>query len=261
VLNANYPASLAVQASVQSLVEELSESPTPSHWTDVELQDWRGRMRTSRPPDLPEPVVAGDSARVFFEALRDALPRDAIVVTDSGMHQILTRRYLDVWSPGGLLFPSDFQSMGFGVPGAIGAALATRSRRVIAIVGDGGLRMTGMELTTAVREAVPLTVIVFNDGQLNQIRLQQLSEFGHAHAVELGHLDLEAFAAATGADYVRFERDGHSLEHAMHGDRVTLVDVPVGDSAAIRSRAATSRVREMVRGVVGKRLLSWLKGT
>ena len=86
------------------------------------------------------------------------------MVTDSGLHQGLVRRHFDVLSPRGLITPTDFQSMGFGLPAAIGAKLAAPERPVVAVLGDGGFAMSGMELLTAVREKIPLTVIVFNDG-------------------------------------------------------------------------------------------------
>jgi acetolactate synthase I/II/III large subunit len=75
-----------------------------------------------------EPLIAGASAAKFFTALRTALPREAMLVTDTGLHQVLTRRHFEVYSPGGLLFPSDFQSMGFGLPAAIAAKLAVPKR-------------------------------------------------------------------------------------------------------------------------------------
>ena len=76
--------------------------------------------------------------------------------------------------------PSDFQSMGFGLPGAIGAALARPGAIVVACVGDGALILSMGELLTAVREGVDLVVVVFNDGAYGLIRRQQLLNFGYA---------------------------------------------------------------------------------
>ena len=106
-----------------------------------------------------------------------------MVVTDTGRHQQVVRRYYDVLAPGGLLIPSDLQSMGFGLPAAIAAALAAPGRPVVAVIGDGGFLMSGLELATAVREGVPLTVVVFSDGVYGQIRDYQLIEYGRAHGV------------------------------------------------------------------------------
>src|SRR5690606_19679373 len=86
-----------------------------------------------------EPRIAGRTPADFFAQLRAALPREAMLVTDTGMHQVMTRRHYEVLAPRGLLFPSDFQSMGFGLPAAIAAKLAIPQRTVVALVGDGSM--------------------------------------------------------------------------------------------------------------------------
>jgi acetolactate synthase-1/2/3 large subunit len=264
----HYPASLSIQASAEALLEHLLRASslqrgTASPWDAAEVAGWRERLQAPGARDLPEPVlhgVEGGTAAAFFSALRRALPRDGILVTDSGLHQVLARRYFDVFAPRGLILPTDFQSMGFGVPAAIGAKLAAPTRRVVAIVGDGGFLMSGVELVTAVREQVPLMVVVFNDGQLNQIRLQQHRDFGHAHSVELRTPDLESFAASLGIDYVRLTGEVEArLKAAIAAPRPTLVEVAVGDSRGIRLAHARGLARKTIRRLLGARYVGWLK--
>jgi acetolactate synthase-1/2/3 large subunit len=264
VLEANYPASLAVSGDVGAVLKAmLHDPPERAAWNSEEVAHWRDKIRTARPPELPEPRIADverGSPVELFAALRRALPRDAVLATDSGLHQIMARRYFDVLAPGGLLLPSDFQSMGFGVPAAIAAKLAAPKRTVVAIVGDGGLAMTGMELLTAARENIGVVVIVFNDGYLNQIRLQQLRDYGHAHAVTLGPLDVESFAAAVGATYVKIAGDAETaFRTALGTSGPVIVDVTIGDSRAIRVRGAKSALREAARSALGARLIRWIK--
>ena len=263
VPGANYPTRLNVCATAEQFLAGVLANPIHlSRWSDVELAEWRARVRAIRSWGLPEPDVGaeGKTATEFFGWLRRSLPGHAHVVTDSGMHQVLARRYYDVLAPRGLLFPSDFQSMGFGVPAAIGAALASPGNPVVGVVGDGGFRMTGMELTTAVRENLPVVLFVFSDGKLNQIRLQQITEFGRPHAVDLGPLDLELFAAASGAAYVRLEGDpGAVLAVSLKRRGPTLIEVPVMDSRAVHVARAGGLVREGVSRTLGPRVLSWLK--
>jgi acetolactate synthase-1/2/3 large subunit len=267
-LGANYPASLEITASVEALLEHLLRAPglrrrAASTWDAAEVAQWRDRLQAEGADRLPEPSlrsVPGGKAASFFSCLRRALPRDGILVTDSGLHQVLARRHFAVFEPRGLIMPSDFQSMGFGVPAAIGAKLGAPSRPVVAVVGDGGFLMSGMELVTAVREAVPVTVVVFNDGQLNQIRLQQFREVGHPHAVALGTPDLEAFAGALALDYVRLTGDPETvLRAAIASRRPTLVEVEVGDSPAIRRLRASGLARGAARGLLPGAVLAWLK--
>jgi acetolactate synthase-1/2/3 large subunit len=200
------------------------------------------------------------TAAAFFAALRRALPRDAIVVTDSGLHQSLVRRHFEVLSPRGLLLPSDFQSMGFGLPAAIGAKLAAPGRPVVAILGDGGFAMSGLELLTAVRERVPIVLIVFNDGQLNRIRLQQLAQFGRSEACEVLNPDFAVLAEALGIRYAPCDAGIEDvLRRSVRRRGPTLVEVRVGDSPRIHAMRAKGLARAAVQELLGPRVAVRLK--
>jgi acetolactate synthase I/II/III large subunit len=145
--------------------------------------------------------------------------------------------------------------MGFALSSAIAAKLAVPSRQVVALVGDGGALMSGLELAVAVRERLPLTVIVFNDGYLNQIRMQQLVDSGLEHGVALPAVDFKSLADATGADYIA----GNSaidecIERAARGTGVTLIDVPVRDSVSVLSAAARGHGKAVLKSAFGTRL-------
>lgn len=232
-------------------------SPDGPRWAPGELATWRHRLRTGF--EEPEPAVHGAhpaTAAAFFSALRAALPRNGIVVADSGLHQTLLRRHFDVLSNRGLVVPSDFQSMGFGLPAAIGAGIAAPGRPIVAVVGDGGFAMSGLELLTAVREGVPITVVVFVDGALNRIRLEQFHRYGRSADVDLLNPDLAAFARAVGARYVRCEGDADSvLRRVIGSEGVTLVEVRVSDSVAVHVSRVEGLGREAARRALGPRLL------
>jgi acetolactate synthase-1/2/3 large subunit len=257
---ANYEARLCLTGRVEDALGALTARATPSEWDANALAVIRERIR--RPPAQAEPVYAGEerTPEAFFTWLRSALPADAVIVTDSGLHQILTRRHFDVLAPRGLVVPNDLQSMGYGLPAAIGAKLGAPTRRVVAIIGDGGFLMSGLELLTARRESVAVTTIVFNDGRLNQIRLQQMANSGRPYAVDLLNPDFEALAEAFGVQYVRFGVDPRSrIEDALHSDQPVLIEVGVGDSFEIKRLAATARAKTVARAAIGSRARRWLK--
>jgi acetolactate synthase-1/2/3 large subunit len=161
-----------------------------------------------------------------------------------------------VLAPRGLIVPTNLQSMGFGIGAAIGAAIGDPSRTVVALVGDGGLAMSGLEIATAVREKLRLVVIVFVDGAYGLIRFQQLAGTGRTFATELVPVDVAALADAVGARHVRVEGDADAtLRNAIAFDGVTLVEVAVGDSLPMH----WMRAKSLARGVAGKRARSWLK--
>jgi acetolactate synthase-1/2/3 large subunit len=266
VPGASYPASLAIGATVEEAVgalEPLAPSERAGGWGAKEIAAFRERLRAA-PADGPEPAVHGApdaTARGFFAWLRTVLPRDAILVTDSGLHQVLARRYFDVLAPRGLVTPTDFQSMGFGLPAAIGAKLAAPARPVAVLLGDGGFLMSGMELLTAARERIPLLVVVFNDGKLNQIRLQQIENHGRTHAVDLRNPDFELLAGAFGVAYARYgEHRPAELRDALTRPGPTLLEVRLGDSWPLRRVRAASGAKGLIRRLLGPQATRLLKG-
>jgi acetolactate synthase-1/2/3 large subunit len=263
VLGANYPSKLLLRASAQELLDFLGDEggrEEEALWTDGELATAGSALRTPT-PHAGEPRIAGRPAADFFAWLGGALPPGAVVVTDSGQHQIMTRRYHRVDHPGSLVFPSDYQSMGFGLPAAVGHRLAAPTRPAVALVGDGGFLMSAMELTAAVRAGVALPVMVFRDGYLGQIRLQQLRDSGHAQGVKLGAFDLEGIAHALGAGFVRFDwstpPDLGSTIHDASGP--TLIEVPVGDASSLAFSAARQRAKGAARAALGDGTIDRIK--
>jgi acetolactate synthase I/II/III large subunit len=265
-LNANYPARVSIQADITTFLKALlsvSEEgdSRETGWRADDIERWKKVGRAVENPDTPEPVFASSSrsANDFFRTLRKAMPRESCLVTDSGQHQILTTRHMQTLVPRGLLIPTDFQSMGFGIPAAIGAKLAMPERCVVAVVGDGGLAMIGLELATAVRENVQLTVIVFNDGALGQIRAQQMGDYGKAFATKLGSIDIGLMAEALGCNYIALDKtDEADLKRAIASPGVTIVDLPVRDSAAQRTRQAKAYARKTGRDFLPVGVRKWL---
>ena len=268
IVGANYSPSLAVVAGAGDLFQALVALPLAhSDWTVEELAQWRVLLK-ARPAVGREPRIAGTPAgepAAFFKALRRALPPEAILVLDSGLHQMLARRYFQVESPQGLLMPTDLQSMGFAIPTAIGARLAAPNRPVVALVGDGGFAMTALDLLTAAREGISLTVIVFVDGAFGQIRMQQLSDYGASHGVLLQNPDFRLLAGAVGAHYELAGEDDIAaiVRRALMATGVTVVEVAVGDTLEILRRAVVARLREGTRRLAGpglfQRIRKWVK--
>lgn len=257
-----YKAALTLHASMGAVLERLeSEAPRfASCWLEADVREWRARFTSNMQTEPPEPVVNGGSAAAFFTEMRSVLPRDAIVVTDSGLHQALVRRHFPVLGTSGLVFPCELQSMGFGLPAAIGAKLAQPKRVVVVVMGDGGFAMTGLELLTAVRDDVQVITVVFNDGKLNLIRLQQLREYGVAHGTDLRGPDLERFAEAVGVRYLDASPSASAaFQDAVASGQTTIIEVVVGDSNRIRRVRATSHAKEALRRAIGPRIVNWLK--
>ena len=257
VLRLTYPSSQTVEADVASFVAaprgQIDERPPASEWSVEEIATWRTRLAAESPARF-NPQLGPGSANDLFAALRRHLPDRGIVATDSGLHQYIVRAHLPVLEPRTLLVPTGFQSMGYGVPAAIGGSLAT-GERAVAVTGDGGLNIVGLELLTAVREKVPLTVIVIVDGYLGLIRLTQLARTGLETGVDVVTPQLDLFAQSLGAEYARLDRSADMdavLRAAIESDAVTIVEVPMLEPPGIGRLRARGRALSTMRGAVGE---------
>jgi acetolactate synthase-1/2/3 large subunit len=135
------------------------------------------------------------------ETTRKLMPRDTIVTCDVGAHKMLVGQMWKSYNPKEFFMSNGLSSMGFGFPTALGAKLIYPERPVVAIIGDGGFGMTMAEIETAVREKLPVLVIVMDDETLSLIRMnQERKKFENpAHGVTFGNPDMAKLAESFGA--------------------------------------------------------------
>jgi acetolactate synthase-1/2/3 large subunit len=165
-------------------------------WRDLvaKLRADEALQTDGRPGMTPRAVLA------VADAHRD---RDGVVVTDVGQHQMWAAQYLHFDRPRSLVTNGGLGAMGFGLPAAIGAALAT-GRRTLLVVGDGGFGMSLHELATAVSVEAPLTILVMDNGVLGMVRQWQSmfydKRFASTTLRSYRHTDFVAVAKAFGTD-------------------------------------------------------------
>jgi pyruvate dehydrogenase (quinone) len=149
---------------------------------------------------------------------------DAVFTTDTGMSTVWVSRFLEMRGSRQLIGSYNLGSMANAMPQALGAAALDRAREVVAICGDGGLTMLLGDLLTAVHQHLPIRVIVFDNGRLGMVKLEQeqvgLPEFG----TRLANPDLAAVARAMGLTAFRVEK-ADELEDAV--ESVFATDGPV----------------------------------
>jgi acetolactate synthase-1/2/3 large subunit len=144
----------------------------------------------------------------LIDELNALMPEDAILIADGG--------FAAHW--GGLLFDTKragrhfiadrgLASIGYGVPGSIGAQLAAGARRVVGLTGDGGFNMTLGELETARRAGAPFVICVFNNAASGYVKALQHSMFGAGNyqSSDLVEMDYAAIARAMGCHGIRVE--------------------------------------------------------
>jgi pyruvate dehydrogenase (quinone) len=145
---------------------------------------------------------------------RHATP-DAVFTTDTGMSTVWLSRFVQMTGQRALLGSFNLGSMANAMPQALGAQALDRARQVIAFCGDGGLSMLLGDLITAVSHNLDVKLIVFDNGRLGMVKLEQeqggLPEFGTV----LHNPDFAAVARAIGLHAVRVE-DPELVDSAVH---------------------------------------------
>lgn len=243
VFNANFPASLCLAGDAALIIPAL-------------LGEVRALLGQPRSSSLPAQIARDKAAylqqwlqhdsgkrvnpALFCQALRAQLADDALVVADDGNHTFLLAELLPIHGPRGFISPSDFNAMGYCVPAVIGAKLANPQRQVVGVVGDGALRMTGLELVTASSLQLGVPLFVFNDGELSQIAQAQEIPYNRKTCTVLKPLNLAALAEATGAAFLSIESNAEcaagiaqAMQLAEAGQPV-LVDVRIDYSKRTR---------------------------
>ena len=157
---------------------------------------------------------------------------EAIVTSDVGQHQMWGAQFIRFNHPRLWINSGGLGSMGFGLPSAIGAQFARPDKLVFCIVGDGGFQMSIPELATIANHALPVKIIVMNNGYLGMVRQwQELFYNNRLSSVQLdGFPDPEKLAGAYGFKGSTVERPSqlrHALEAAVNEPGPYLLNVRV----------------------------------
>jgi acetolactate synthase-1/2/3 large subunit len=165
---------------------------------------------------LPEPRSSSHPRAIIRSIARAAGP-SAIVTTDVGQHQMWAAQSYPVPRPRSFLSSGGLGTMGFGLPAAIGAALANPARKILCLTGDGSLLMNVQELATLAELDLDVTVVVFDNGSLGLVRQQQELFYGARYSASrfTSRVDFAAIARGFG---IRAE----SIHE--HGDIAAAVD-------------------------------------
>jgi len=169
----------------------------------------------------------------LVETLNRGMPDDGIVVADGGFAAHWTGLLYDTRRAGRHFVANrGFASIGYGLPGALGAQLAAPGRAVVGLTGDGGLNMALGELETACRAGVAFTLVVVNNAASGYVKALQHGLFGGRYqSSDLSETDYAALARALGCHGIRVEDPG-ALDAALAegldtAERPTVIDVVV----------------------------------
>lgn len=197
------------------------------------------QLRTAHPlrhpPREQEPLHPVNLCRFLGETL----PPDAIITTDVGQHQMWVAQAYPFRKPRTFLTSGGLGTMGFGLPAAIGAALAAPGRRVACISGDGSILMNIQELATLADHDLPVAVLIFNNAQLGLVRQQQELFFQQRYSASCFSTgpDFAALARAFGVRGHRIAANTRNplgeIAAALAQPGPCVIDIPVSSAANV----------------------------
>ncbi|HEY3871828.1 MAG TPA: acetolactate synthase large subunit [Actinocrinis sp.] len=228
-VDAHYSIDVGIEGDISASLDALAEAAagyrpvsrprTPSSLLlSQELE--RGRA-DDRFPLAPQRIVADTRA---------ALGRDDVVLVDTGAVKMWMARLYPTYAPNTCLISNGLSTMGFALPGALGVKLARPGAKVLAAVGDGAFLMNSQEIETAVREGIPLVVLIWQDGGYGLIEWKMDLEVGAHSNIAFTNPDTEQYAASFGAKgYTITSADEllPTLRKALDGDGVSIIACPV----------------------------------
>jgi acetolactate synthase-1/2/3 large subunit len=157
--------------------------------------------------------------------LQAGSPENTAFITDIGEHMLFALHYLTARSPDSFTIHLGLGSMGSGISGAIGLALANPERPVVCVCGDGGMQMVGMEALVALKYRLPIVYAVFNDARYNMVYHGYRQVFGREAAWESPWTDFAAWARSMGMAGLRVNHPGEITSEQL--TRLRAARVPV----------------------------------
>lgn len=192
----------------------------------------------------------------MIEAISEVTDGEAIVVTDVGQHQMWAAQHYKFNHPRSFLSSGGLGTMGYGLPAAMGAAIAKPDRPVWCITGDGGFQMTAFELATAVEYQIPVKIAIMNNQWLGMVRQWQelfyKERYSHT-SLKKGNPDFVKLADSYGAAAFRATTPDEMykvLDKAVEiNDRPVVMDLQVvEDENCYPMVPSGAALNEMVEG-------------
>ncbi len=227
-----------IKRSLQDLLPLVNKAQHGEWWQQVKLWDATEDRSLEKGDRLTAPWL--------MKHLSAALGDEALYVTDVGQNQMWAAQHLTVNKPRRHLTSGGCGTMGFGLPASLGAAFAAPDKTVVHICGDGGFKMTGMELYTACREHKKIISIVINNSCLGMVRQwQQIFYNARYSSTLLSDFDFIGFARSCGADGTQASTCGEfadALARARAADGPFLIEAIVRQDDIVAPMVAPGAV-------------------
>ncbi len=242
----HYVVDVGLQADIGRTLDALGERVAVRFAPSGEPQRIRALLADELEAGRADDRFPLSPARVVADT-RAAMGRDDIVLVDTGALKMWMARLYPTYAPNTCLVSNGLSTMGWSLPGAVGAKLARPDARVLVATGDGGFLMNSQEIETARRERVPLVVLVWVDDEYGLITWKMDLELGHSTDTGFTNPDFVAYAESFGAKGYRIEAAGQLLpvlRAALADDTVSVIACPVDYSANLELTSSLGELDE-----------------
>lgn len=243
-VDAHYPVDVGIIGDISASLDALTEALDGHRYRrDGEVpgsgllaEELARGQQDSRYPLAPARIVADTRA---------ALGRNDVVLVDTGATKMWMARLYPTYERNTCLVSNGLSTMSFALPGALGVKIARPDAKVLAVAGDGAFLMNSQEIETAVRERIPLVVLIWEDGGYGLIEWKMDLELGEHCYVKFGNPDIVSYAESFGAKGYHIDSAEEllpTLRTALADDGVSLICCPVDYSENLR---LTNRLGEL----------------
>jgi acetolactate synthase-1/2/3 large subunit len=195
---------------------------------------WRQEMLRTKAahPFVSRKLKGKITPELLYKTIMKHADKDAIVVTDVGQHQMWTAQFYDVDQPRHFLSSGGLGTMGFGLPGSMGAKLGCPDQQVILFTGDGSIMMCCQEFATLHRYGIPVKVFVLHNNVLGMVNQWQRLFFGgrESQSIVKDLVDFPAMAKAMGVEGIKVtdpKKLDSVVKAALASEGAVLVDVAI----------------------------------
>ncbi len=235
-VDCNYTVAVDVAGDIADALWKINVELEKDHAGDLPLQDIESWLKL-RKTILDDFAMEKDDRsfpmkpqKILWD-VREFMGPEDLLLSDVGAHKMWVSRYYQCYAPNTCLISNGFCSMGFALPGAIGAKLARPDHRVLAICGDAGFLMNVQDLETAVRLGVNVVYMIWEDHEYGLIKWKQQNQFNGRHS-DLGfnNPDWELLARSFGMWGKHVSKPDElvpALEQAFTQTGPALISVPI----------------------------------
>ena len=232
----DYQADVEIVSDLADALWQLNETVNELYEGRLPLFDindrgkLRGIMEAEFAAEKGDTAVPVKPQKILWD-VRQFMGPDDILLSDVGAHKMWISRYYQCLEPNTCLISNGFCSMGFAMPGSIGAKTAFPDRKILSISGDAGFMMNVQELETAVRRKLNIVAMVWCDGEYGLIKWKQQNNFQGRHSdLAFGNPDFVKLAESFGLwarEITATDQIVPTLDEAFRQDGPAIIAVPV----------------------------------